>query len=517
MNIRIGSAFAALLCAASPAFAAPVDYTHVGDWAVCNGSENPDQRINACKSILSGGGLSAQDNAQALNGLALAYDSKGDRDDALGAYAKSLEFDPKAWFTLLNRANIYMAQKKYDLAMADCNAAIAIKPDAWQAYITRGNVYGEQKRPDLKMADYTQAIALDQGVVPYRARARAYIESRDYDRAADDLTASLKSEPENIETLFLRADVYKKLKKPDLADADYHTILNATKFRTGMSFARANAEAGLGDTQAAIADFTAAIAENPKSPASHQRRGKIYEDAGKYDLAFQDFDAAWRLKPDDVGAAHGRGDTLLHQRKYAEAAEAYTQAIQIAPNDAYAYVNRGNAYLGLHDTGKAMMDYDKAVALEPDEASLYDARAELYYTLHDLDRALADEDRSIALAPDYEHAWNGACWWRATANRELQKALDQCNQAVKLDPTGAESLDSLGFVQYRLGHMAEAMASYNAALAADPKIASSLYMRGIIKRGMGDASGDADIAQALALDPKISGTYAGYGVQPIKS
>ncbi len=82
-------------------------------------------------------------------------------------------------------------------------------------------------------------------------------------------------------------------------------------------------------------------------------------------------------------------------------------------------------------------------------------------------------------------------------------------------PNDASTLDSRGFVHFRMGDNSAAIKDLNLALAAEPKLAPSLYIRGLAKRKSGDtAGGDADIAAAKAIDPKITETYAGYGVRP---
>jgi hypothetical protein len=66
-----------------------------------------------------------------------------------------------------------------------------------------------------------------------------------------------------------------------------------------------------------------------------------------------------------------------------------------------------------------------------------------------------------------------------------------------------------------MGKYADAIADDTAALASMPKLAPSLYIRGLAKNKSGDAAGgDADIAAAKAIDPKIADTYTGYGVTP---
>ncbi|MGH6889910.1 MAG: hypothetical protein ACREHF_12070 [Rhizomicrobium sp.] len=55
----------------------------------------------------------------------------------------------------------------------------------------------------------------------------------------------------------------------------------------------------------------------------------------------------------------------------------------------------------------------------------------------------------------------------------------------------------------------------NAELAANPKLPSSLYVRGLAKLKSGDtAGGNADIAASWAMDAKVADEYAGYGVAP---
>ena len=47
----------------------------------------------------------------------------------------------------------------------------------------------------------------------------------------------------------------------------------------------------------------------------------------------------------------------------------------------------------------------------------------------------------------------------------------------------------------------------------NPKLASSLYGRGVAKQRSGNAAaGDRDIAAARAIDPNIASEYAGYGL-----
>ena len=110
-------------------------------------------------------------------------------------------------------------------------------------------------------------------------------------------------------------------------------------------------------------------------------------------------------------------------------------------------------------------------------------------------------------------AFNSRCWARALGGQELDKALADCNTALKLKPNTADFLDSRGLVYLRQGNYDKAIADYDAALLLAPKTAWSLYGRGLAKSRKGmSAAGEADIAAATALQPKIAERAASFGI-----
>jgi len=60
-----------------------------------------------------------------------------------------------------------------------------------------------------------------------------------------------------------------------------------------------------------------------------------------------------------------------------------------------------------------------------------------------------------------------------------------------------------------------AIADYDAAIKADPKAVDPLYGRGVAKIKSGNAAdGNADIAEAVKIDPQIAERMAKIGVTP---
>ena len=102
------------------------------------------------------------------------------------------------------------------------------------------------------------------------------------------------------------------------------------------------------------------------------------------------------------------------------------------------------------------------------------------------------------------HALNDRCWNRAVLGEALYPALDDCDNAVNLLPHSAAVLDGWGFVHLRRKEFDKAINDYDAALKIDPKAAWSLYCRGIAKSHMGKPDAAADMSAAVTLDSGLA-------------
>ena len=110
-------------------------------------------------------------------------------------------------------------------------------------------------------------------------------------------------------------------------------------------------------------------------------------------------------------------------------------------------------------------------------------------------------------------ALNARCWARGLSNQMLDDALKDCHKAIRRDGDQPAYLDSLGLVQLRLGHDADAIKAYEQALAQKPRSAWSRYGLGLAKIHSGqEGAGRADLKAALAIDPEIATRAARYGL-----
>lgn len=251
-----------------------------------------------------------------------------------------------------------------------------------------------------------------------------------------------------------------------------------------------------------------------------------------------------------------RGGAAASRRDFATALADLTRACELAPDNAGYFYQRGMIHWRLKQRDAAMADFDHALELKPDLVEALVARAELsvldgHRTLagRDLDAANAaaspQSDVRLSMARIYAAAelpepavvqldlWiaahgddarlpdalNSRCRIRALGGRDLPLAQQDCDAALKRANKAtafyARVADSRGLVRLRLGEYDASIADFNAALKIDPKNAGSLYGRGIDKLRKQDLSGgQADIAQATALWPKVAEAFGRHGIGP---
>ena len=91
-----------------------------------------------------------------------------------------------------------------------------------------------------------------------------------------------------------------------------------------------------------------------------------------------------------------------------------------------------------------------AIRLDPHLASAHHNRAAAHETQNRYDRALVDYDEIVRAHPTDPRAWNNRCWMRAIVG-QLEAAIDDCEEALRLEPERANTLDSRGLVHLLLG------------------------------------------------------------------
>lgn len=133
------------------------------------------------------------------------------------------------------------------------------------------------------------------------------------------------------------------------------------------------------------------------------------------------------------------------------------------------------AEMGLNP--EAMKVYDAALAAYPDDRELLYARGLHGAAMQRLEVVESDLRRLLDLEPDHADALNALGYSLADMSDRYTEALDLIERALALKPDEGAILDSMGWVQYRLGRLESALdylRQASAKLPDDPEVAAHL-------------------------------------------
>jgi tetratricopeptide (TPR) repeat protein len=217
--------------------------------------------------------------------------------------------------------------------------------------------------------------------------------------------------PDHVEAHLIRAQLFERQERYDLALAAYDAAPADTVYRTTLAIGRAEALFELGRIEAATEALRALTVAEPDSLeartalADHYRRteqweagaeaygaaidilaeqdrenwvlfyqrGICHERAGLWELAEPDFRKALELNPEQPYVLNYLGYSLVEQRrKLDEAKGMIERAVELRPDDGYITDSLGWVLYRLDDFEGAVDWLEKAVELEPHDPIIND-------------------------------------------------------------------------------------------------------------------------------------------------
>ncbi|MYG06771.1 tetratricopeptide repeat protein [Candidatus Poribacteria bacterium] len=126
-------------------------------------------------------------------------------DQAIAAYSRAIELNPKLAEAYNNRGATYGAKGELDCAIADCNKAIELNPKLADAYYKRGIAHLGKGEFDRALADYSKAIELDPGLAKaYNDLGAVYAKKGELHSAIVNFTKAIELDPDYTEAYINR-------------------------------------------------------------------------------------------------------------------------------------------------------------------------------------------------------------------------------------------------------------------------------------------------------------------------
>ena len=342
----------------------------------------------------------------------------------------------------------------------------------------------------------------------------AYRDAGRTDEAIRILERYLTLEPANTEGTLMLADLFEDQGEYERALALRNGLTNGSSPLEQLRRAALLFERAADDPEAAAEarQILERLADDEDAPADVLLMlGDLAFHAKDYMLAADVLGRAIELDPRKQGAWEQAAASRLYAGNAEGAAELAEEGLILFPGSATLY--RVAAYSYAHQDrprkGIAMAAEALAILYEehPDHINDRTRLLSLRGLLHDKlgEHRLADEAFEAALELDSENALvlNNYAYILSERDERLDEALSMAVRANELDTNNPYFLDTLGWVYFKLGRLAEAANAIEQAVAADDAFALLHDHLGDVYKAQGRVD-DAQEAwsQSLERDPE---------------
>ena len=193
-----------------------------------------------------------------------------------------------------------------------------------------------------------------------------------------------------------------------------------------------------------------------------------------------------------------RATLLARQGRVADAREAVRRAPEREPGDARAkLVAEATVLREVKRWSDAFEVLGQAANRFPDDPDLLYEQAMVAEKMDRLDEMEGLLRRVIGLKPDNAHAHNALGYSLADRSQRLPEARDLIKRALELSPGDPFITDSLGWVEFRMGNVDEALRLLRQAYAARPDVEIGAHLGEVLW-----ASGQRDEARRIWAESK---------------
>ena len=225
---------------------------------------------------------------------------------------------------------------------------------------------------------------------------------------------------------------------------------------------------------------------------------------GQLSEAITVLEGAVRARPSDIDALLMLGSALSLAPRRNEAVQVLLRAIELSPNQARVHASAGAAFARLGEQDAALQVFERAVSLNPDLGHAHLNVALILAAREEFDRAAESMAKALSLETDAVklarlHFLNGKLH---VERNQLEKAEEEYQRSIELDPQNGEAHLALGVTRKRLLREDEAYPMFRRAVELAPSDPTAHYQLALELQRRGDTAAAADrFLQAHELRP----------------
>lgn len=307
--------------------------------------------------------------------------------------------------------------------------------------------------------------------------------ARGAQRFSQSLALRLRSEavriaPDSWRNYLARGEqLYFELTRYAEALEDAEAGLSLTKESPALYELRAMIFLSQGEHERALADFDRLKLRWPGRPDLSFLRALCLKSLGRKGGALEEFENDLKTSPLHLESLQGKAQCLYNIGRNEEALKTADFGLEHYPGDAELLEAAVQARLALDRAGEALLFANRLVAAAGDSAFARHLRANALEEEGQLERALKDRQQSVKLDPAAAAYWNrlAVLYGRLGKPRAAAKCL---RKAVRLDPGSVTLRLNLGLSLEDTGDLLGALGEFDAAVRLDNKNPDHYYYRG---------------------------------------
>ena len=372
-----------------------------------------------------------------------------------------------------------LAREKNIATVLAVSGRIASKySDRAHAQFLHGMLSAQNGMAEEALEYLDRSLALEEIEGVHAARARVLMRLGRSGEAVVSLRKAVDSNPADQSLRLTYARLLVDIKEYDLARAEFEKLHQASPDDAELLYTLGllSLESQRLDDAEKYMMLLVRIGE--REGEAQYYLGRIYENRKQYDQAIDwyeqvhvgdyQFDARLRIA-DMLGLAGNTDEAIQHLDAMLKGSQSDGSLVRI-------YVAKGELLRIARRYEEAMTVFNTALGIVPGNNDLLYARALVAERLGRIDQLEKDLKIILKTEPDNAHALNALGFTLADQTKRYDEAYVYLKRAIEIMPDDPAIIDSLGWVQYRLGNYDEAVRLLRTALSRfdDPEIAAHL-------------------------------------------
>ncbi len=420
---------------------------------------------------------------------------------------------------------------------------LAQSPRDNDALIMRGNIALSQKDPRTAISDL-RAVLRDQpnAIGVMRSLARAHLANGEPALAEETMRRAVEANPNDASARLDFAELLAQLGKPDQAKPVIDELVKQQPTNLQALDVQYRIAVATKDTATAKAAADAIVAAQPKQGLGYFYEGQLAETDKRYDEAMHQYATALDLEPQTMEPLEGEVRVLTVAKRVPEALKLIDSYIDRFPTASFAANLKGELLLANQRAADAIPALKLAVERQPtwwipyrnlaiaqstvdknndaaiatlrtgiERATFVDSLngelAALYVRNGNADLAIQVYENALRRNPAADVAANNLAMLLVTYRKD-QRSLDRAKDLTArfASSVNASFLDTYGWVLYKRGEAAAAVATLQDVLAKEPNQPVALYHLGMAQALAGQSAAARDsLTHALESGRNFAG------------